>query len=368
MCLVCERVEGELAAANVTRPSGAIAQLVERFHGMEEAGGSIPPSSTSSGLSATAAAAGYSLAGLVAGEGCFTVEPAPAARSTGRRVCGSGSCSRWPCVIVAGRRPRSGISSASGRSRTCPPVTSAWQPTVNYSVSRPQERPRSGHPLLRHLPGRRSQAARSTCAGAPRFTRVRSALPLELGCRAISLRHRRLRQDRCEDGGCAVPTTTRRPATDVANFIGGFVAAEGCFQVRPGASTSFSFVVALGRDGPRRWSSCCATFFGCGRIDVARATPAALRRRGHVRRAAAARSRGGDRAVHGRAPSAFLQARPVRGLAGRAARLLGARRSPSSAVHRRRLHRAPAGEGPVPAPLLRGVRRADRCRRTTGWR
>ena len=38
------------ALAKVTAPYGAIAQLVERFHGMEEVRGSIPLSSTEEGL------------------------------------------------------------------------------------------------------------------------------------------------------------------------------------------------------------------------------------------------------------------------------------------------------------------------------
>jgi hypothetical protein len=42
-----------------------------------------------------------------------------------------------------------------------------------------------------------------------------------------------------------VPTTTGRPVTELAQFIGGFVAAEGCFHTRP-KNGGFSFTVSLG--------------------------------------------------------------------------------------------------------------------------
>ena len=100
--------------------------------------------------------------------------------------------------------------------------------------------------------------------------------------------------------------------------------------------------------------------------DVAAAPAVPLRRRGHVRRAAAPRSRGGDRPVHGRAPSAVLQARAVRSLARGAARVLGARCPPPSAVHRRRLHRARSGRRGCAGTTTTRRSGADRCRRTAG--
>ena len=52
---------------------GAIAQLVERFHGMEEVRSSILLSSTLPGLAETLRLTGFALGGLVAGEGSFSV-------------------------------------------------------------------------------------------------------------------------------------------------------------------------------------------------------------------------------------------------------------------------------------------------------
>jgi hypothetical protein len=60
----------------VTAPNGAIAQVVERFHGMEEVEGSSPSSSTGNAIQAWSDAfrlTGFFLGGLVAGEGSFAV-------------------------------------------------------------------------------------------------------------------------------------------------------------------------------------------------------------------------------------------------------------------------------------------------------
>src|SRR3954453_9594092 len=47
MCKVCIEFTARETTANVSGPCGDIAQLVERFHGMEEVPGSIPGISTS---------------------------------------------------------------------------------------------------------------------------------------------------------------------------------------------------------------------------------------------------------------------------------------------------------------------------------
>lgn len=60
-----------------------------------------------------------------------------------------------------------------------------------------------------------------------------------------------------------MPTTTRRRATDVANLIGGFVAAEGHFQARP-VEGRFAFTVALGA-ADREMVDLLHGFLGCGR-------------------------------------------------------------------------------------------------------
>ena len=70
MCVVCERLAARLGAGgNVPSPQdGAIAQLVERFHGMEE----VASSSLASSTSTPDASEPWMLGGFVAGEGCFT--------------------------------------------------------------------------------------------------------------------------------------------------------------------------------------------------------------------------------------------------------------------------------------------------------
>ena len=76
MCHVCNDFAERTLAGTLPAPHGAIAQLVERFHGMEEVGSSILPSSTPLLLQALAeahASAGFVFGGLVAGEGSFVV-------------------------------------------------------------------------------------------------------------------------------------------------------------------------------------------------------------------------------------------------------------------------------------------------------
>jgi hypothetical protein len=59
-----------------------------------------------------------------------------------------------------------------------------------------------------------------------------------------------------------VLTTTGRPATEIAAFVGGFVAAEGCFHPRPEGG-SYSFTVSLGASDQRA-IVLLRNFFGCG--------------------------------------------------------------------------------------------------------
>jgi hypothetical protein len=76
MCSVCDQFEARIAAGNLTVP-GAVAQLVERRHGMAEAARSTRVSSTLflPALLETWDAIGFTLGGIVAGEGCFTIAP-----------------------------------------------------------------------------------------------------------------------------------------------------------------------------------------------------------------------------------------------------------------------------------------------------
>jgi hypothetical protein len=60
-----------------------------------------------------------------------------------------------------------------------------------------------------------------------------------------------------------VSTTTGRPVTEIAAFIGGFVAAEGTFVARPWDG-HFAFTVALGATD-RETVELLHRFFRCGR-------------------------------------------------------------------------------------------------------
>ena len=72
MCSVCGDFAARWSTGTVNDSYGAIAQLVERFHGMEEVGSSILPGSTTVGA-AEGPVSDWSLAGFVAGEGCFSI-------------------------------------------------------------------------------------------------------------------------------------------------------------------------------------------------------------------------------------------------------------------------------------------------------
>ena len=58
-----------------------------------------------------------------------------------------------------------------------------------------------------------------------------------------------------------MPTTTGRPVTEIAAFIGGFVAAEGCFHPKP-PKGSYSFTVSLGASD-QEMIDLLHEFFGC---------------------------------------------------------------------------------------------------------
>jgi hypothetical protein len=61
-----------------------------------------------------------------------------------------------------------------------------------------------------------------------------------------------------------VCTTTGSPATDLADFLGGFVAAEGCFS-RTRNTTRFRFAVALAA-ADAAMCGCLRLFLGCGSV------------------------------------------------------------------------------------------------------
>src|SRR2546430_3782652 len=74
MCSVCQAFEARMRPSNLAGP-GAVAQLVERHHGMVEVARSIRVSSTQflPALSAAWDAIGFTLAGVVAAEGSFFI-------------------------------------------------------------------------------------------------------------------------------------------------------------------------------------------------------------------------------------------------------------------------------------------------------
>jgi hypothetical protein len=61
-----------------------------------------------------------------------------------------------------------------------------------------------------------------------------------------------------------VPITTRRLVTDLATYIGGFVAAEGTFIARPWDG-GFAFAIALGAND-HEMVELLHEFLGCGRV------------------------------------------------------------------------------------------------------
>src|SRR5438046_2224881 len=77
VCVVCERYEERLAADIVRPPLGAVAQLVERIHGMDEAARSIRVSSTADGFAEAFHEVGDFFGGLVAAEGSFGILARP---------------------------------------------------------------------------------------------------------------------------------------------------------------------------------------------------------------------------------------------------------------------------------------------------
>ena len=77
MCSVCAAFEERRIAAGILKPPyGAVAQLVERFHGMEEAARSIRVSSTDplASFHRFWRCIGFTLGGFVAGEGWFATK------------------------------------------------------------------------------------------------------------------------------------------------------------------------------------------------------------------------------------------------------------------------------------------------------
>ncbi len=133
MCSACGDFADRWAAGKVNDSYGAIAQLVERFHGMEEVWSSILHSSTTQDRD-QGPASGWSLAGFVAGEGCFSVtRKLPTYADGDPRL-------RFVFVVQVARRDRRLLEAlqqtlACGSIHEKQPARAGWQPTSVFTVS-----------------------------------------------------------------------------------------------------------------------------------------------------------------------------------------------------------------------------------------
>jgi hypothetical protein len=127
MCIVCDRINAPATAAdNLATPLGAVAQLVERVHGMDEAVGSIP-------ISSTQQVSHFALGGIIAGEGCFVITPLPSATDGSPRVrfvFQMEMASRDEPLLTA-LKSVLGFGSVHRRE----PRRAHWQPTSTYVVN-----------------------------------------------------------------------------------------------------------------------------------------------------------------------------------------------------------------------------------------
>lgn len=131
MCVVCQRFEERLSTDTLVPSYGAVAQLVERHHGMVEVARSIRVSSTSCDDEAL----GFMLAGLVAGEGCFYIS------HRGRRFVADGTERlRFGFAVRMAQRDRRllellqsflGVGSLRDSAASRP----HWQPTSTFSIT-----------------------------------------------------------------------------------------------------------------------------------------------------------------------------------------------------------------------------------------
>jgi LAGLIDADG endonuclease len=134
MCSVCARFEQGAADGRVPVPSGAIAQVVERLHGMEKAEGSSPSSSTLSEPSDERRRLGFAFGGLVAAEGTFTTSRLRPDRADGSRR------TRFLFALTMAARDRPLVLALRdylcvGSLTDRPRRSERWQPTVTLTVS-----------------------------------------------------------------------------------------------------------------------------------------------------------------------------------------------------------------------------------------
>ena len=131
MCSICEAWPG--TTGNFDPPSGGIAQMVERLHGMQEARGSSPLTSTSRDR------IGFQLGGLVAGEGSYFSSRRPVAF-----VKDGSPRRRFVFQLAMANRDRPLLEQlhrvlGCGQITDSHPAKAGWLPITTVSVSRERD-------------------------------------------------------------------------------------------------------------------------------------------------------------------------------------------------------------------------------------
>jgi hypothetical protein len=132
MCSVCDDFAERFKAGSVNAPQGAMAQLVERLHGMEKVAGSIPASSTPK-PEHKASISSWVLAGFVAGEGTFVITTKQPGFDDGDPRL------RFIFAVSVAQRDRPVLEVlmhriGCGSIRDVPARRVHWQPTSTYTV------------------------------------------------------------------------------------------------------------------------------------------------------------------------------------------------------------------------------------------
>ncbi len=212
LCSVCRQFEQRVATGSVGDPSGGVAQLVERLHGMQEVRGFESHRLHALRGQAATERDASTFAGSVAGESSFIVTR------------------ELPALANGDPRLRFVTPSPPTRQPPFPSPSDISFPAPSATSSR--RGGRRWRPLTPNTPTASARVPRA--APSPAAT------------------------DLFEAAASAGPTTTVPPATDVASFVGGFVAAEGSFTIS-GEPSSFSF----GEHHAKRVRPC--TIEGCER-------------------------------------------------------------------------------------------------------
>jgi hypothetical protein len=137
MCSVCQTAAARDTADNLEIPHGAVAQLAERLHGMQEVEGSNPFSSTDTRdpLHRVWRSIGFTLGGFVAGEGWFSTK-----RRQDRFVRDGSERLRFVFGVTIARRDRRILEALAaflghGAIRDKPPSRPNHQPLSELAIS-----------------------------------------------------------------------------------------------------------------------------------------------------------------------------------------------------------------------------------------